>query len=164
MKKLLTTIALMLAALAVNAQGTWEKHVIEADELTNEEEGAAYIFTDPKMGAFVFWGFDTYQFRLTSDAGQFDIDSYGVEVIVGLYDGEGKLEEKFNMWLDYERSTANRYVRTRNAGGFNNPIGQKAKVKKIFAHLKSGEGYVRIVAPRYNKTNFDLKILPFDDK
>ena len=60
--------------------------------------------------------------------------------------------------LDREDNRANRFVKTRNAGGMFNPVGQKGKVKKIFKHLTSGKGYVRIVCPRYNNTDFDIKI------
>jgi hypothetical protein len=42
-----------------------------------------------------------------------------------------------------------------------NPVGQKGKVKKIFKALLSGTGYVRIVAERFQTTDFDMKIIPY---
>ena len=169
MKKLMT-IALMVVAMTASAQGKWEKSVIEADELKGQEESVAYSYNQPGTGMFVVWGFDTYQFRLVSEERQFDIESgynqfagsySGIKVLVGLYDDNDKLIEKFTMWLDKEDSRANRFVKTRNAGGMSNPVGQKGKVKKIFKQLQSGKGYVRMVCARYNATDFDLKIPPF---
>lgn len=161
MKKLMT-IALLLIAMTASAQGVWEKSVTEADELKGQEASEVYIYSQPGMGSFIFWGLDEYQFRLVSEESQFDIQyssSYsGVNVYVGLYDGNDRLTEKFSMWLDREDNRANRFVKTRNAGGMFNPVGQKGKVKKIFKHLTSGKGYVRIVCPRYNNTDFDIEI------
>ena len=169
MKKLMT-IALMVVAMTASAQGKWEKSVIEADELKGQEASVAYVYTQPGTGSFIMWGFDIFQYRLTSDEHQFDIESgynqfagsySGIKVLVGLYDDNDKLLEKFTMWLDKEDNRANHFVKTRNAGGMSNPVGQKGKVKKIFKHLQSGKGYVRMVCPRFNTTDFDLKIPPF---
>ncbi len=64
------------------------------------------------------------------------------------------------MWLDKESDKGGSYLRTRNAGGMSNPVGQKGKVKKILKHLQGDSGYVRIVATRYNRADFDIKIPP----
>ena len=85
----------------------------------------------------------------------------GVTVHVGIYDEHGKMTEKFDMWLDRENNRGNRFVRTRNAGTMSNPMGQKGKVKKIFKALQSGKGFVRIVGARFERGDYDLKILPF---
>jgi hypothetical protein len=69
--------------------------------------------------------------------------------------------EKFKLWLDKENNTRNQVLRTRNAGTMANPVGQKGKVKKIFKALLSGTGYVRIVAERFQTTDFDMKIIPY---
>ena len=52
----------------------------------------------------------------------------------------------------------------RDAGFMNNPVGQKKKVRKIFEALRSGVGYVRIVTPRYDNSDFDIKILDFREQ
>ena len=167
-KKVMTIVLLLLVCLTACAQGSWRKSVIEADELKGQEASVAYLFNQPEMGTFVFWGFNEFQFRLISEESQFDVtyssSSTGIMVHVGLYDENDRLTDKFDMWLDRESSRANRFVRTRDAGGMMNPIGQKGKVKKIFNHLRGGKGYVRIVTERYNNTDFDLKILPFSEE
>jgi hypothetical protein len=177
MKKVLLTMLLMLASHFVYGQaienlGVWTRTTREADELKDQEASDVFIYSVTGMGDFVCWSFDEFQFRLISSETQFDIDagygqyvgSYaGVTVNVGVYTTEGKLVEKFKMWLDREDNRANRFVRTRNAGGMSNPVGQKGKVKKIFKALKSGSNQkVRIVAPRYNTTDFDITITPVD--
>ena len=67
------------------------------------------------------------------------------------------------MWLDRVDNNKDRIVRTRDAGGMSNPVGQKGKVKKIFKALQSDGGYVRIVAERFQSTDFDIKIPPFKE-
>lgn len=177
MKKVLFTFIMVLATQFAYAQatenlGSWEHTRTEADELKGQEASDVLIYTVAGMGDFVCWGFEEFQFRLVSSEAQFDIDagygsyvgSYaGVNIYVGIYTKEGKLVEKFKMWLDREDNRANRFVRTRNAGTMSNPVGQKGKVKKIFKALKSGSDQkVRIVAPRYNTTDFDITLTPID--
>lgn len=172
MRKLLLMMLAILALLSANAQGKWEKSVIECDPLKGTETSTVYIYTVPEMGSFVFWNWDTYQFRLVSEVAQFNIESgygryigsySGVTIHVGIYDDNDKLLEKYDMWLDKESNRGNQFVRTRNAGGMSNPIGQKGKVKKIFNVLKGDSGYVRIVTERFNRTDFDIKIIPFKE-
>ena len=116
--------------------------------------------------------FDTYQYSLISEGVQFNIEtgysqfagSYaGITVLVGIYDGDGHLTEKFSMWLDRVDNMGNYAVKTRNAGGMSNPVGQKSKVKKILKALRSDSGYVRIVAERFQRTDFDIKIPPYTE-
>lgn len=175
MKKVLFTFTMMLAtqfaySQAIENLGLWERTKTEADELKGQEASDVLMYTVAGMGNFICWGFEEFQFRLVSSEAQFDIDagygryvgSYaGVTINVGIYTKDGKLVEKFTMWLDREDNRANRFLRTRNAGSMTNPVGQKGKVKKIFNALKSGSDQkVRIVAPRYNTTDFDITLTP----
>lgn len=155
-------------ASSLNKSG-WTITKNEADELKGNKAYTSYVYNDPGMGSFVFWGFEEYQFRIVSDNGVFNYESgynqfsgsySGEIVIIGLYDGNDKLIEKFNMWLDRDKSKGGTFLNTRNAGGMSNPVGQKGKVKKIFKHLQGDNGYVRIVAARYNHSDFDIKLPP----
>ena len=110
------------------------------------------------------------RYKLSALAEQFNIDAgyssitggyAGIQILVGIYDDDNNLIEKFKMWLDKESNNRNQVVRTRNAGTMANPVGQKGKVKKIFKTLLSGSGYVRIVAERFQTTDFDMKIIPY---
>ncbi len=152
-----------------SGEAGWEITKQEADELKGNEAYTINMYSVPGEGSFVFWGFDEYQFRIISDDGIFNYDSgynrysgsySGESITVGLYDDNNKLIEKFNMWLDKDRSKGGHILNTRNAGSLGNPVGQKGKVKKIFKHLQGKSGYVRIIATRYNRADFDIKIPP----
>jgi len=106
---------------------------------------------------------DGVQFNIETGYSQFAGSYAGITVLVGIYDDNGQMKEKFKMWLDRMDNMGNYAVKTRNAGGMSNPVGQKGKVKKIFKALQSGGGYVRIVAERFQRTDFDLKIPPFKE-
>ena len=150
-------------------KGGWQITKQEADELKGNEAYKSYVYDQPGVGSFVFWGFDEYQFRIISENGVFNYESgynqytgsySGESITVGLYDDNDRLIEKFNMWLDRDKSKGGTFLNTRNAGTMSNPVGQKGKVKKIFKHLQGNSGYVRIVAARYNHADFDIKIPP----
>lgn len=152
-----------------SGKGGWEITKIDADELKGNEAYTAYKYYQPGEGSFIFWGFNEFQYRIFSDNGIFNYQSgynrysgsySGESVTVGLYDGNDNLIEKFDMWLDKESDKGGSYLRTRNAGGMSNPVGQKGKVKKILKHLQGDSGFVRIVATRYNRADFDIKIPP----
>lgn len=163
MKKVFLMMLLTVVAVGAAGQGTWSKKTIKADELRGEEGGTYLLYEDPSMGEIVIWNWDEFQFRLISLGGQFNVSRDGMVVNVGIYDDNDKLVEKFGMWLDREDNRANRFIRTRDAGYMNNPVGQKKKVKKIFKALQSGTGYVRFLCERYNELDFDLKVLPYKE-
>lgn len=147
------------------AQGSWQTIKTEADELKEQTAGQTMVFHVPDMGSFVCWGWDDYHFRLNSEGAIFNTERValyiGLQVLVGLYDANGTMKEKFKMWLDLDDSSANKSLHTRVANFMSTPSGQKGKVKKIFNTLLSGQGYVRIVAERYNAPDFDIKITPY---
>ena len=174
MKRIVSiTIALMMAiAMSAQGEGLWEKHESKADELRGSSGGTYYSYIVPGLGGFMIYGFDTYQYFLISDSGQFNIDAgysryggdyAGISVLVGIYDENDKLSDKFTMWLDRVDNKGNCIVRTRDAGGMGNPVGQKGKVKKIFKALQSDTGYVRIVAQLFQSADFDIKIPPYKE-
>lgn len=166
MKRALIAFALLMAGLSASAQEGWSKMEQKADELTGESGGCVYMYTLAQFGMFVVWDWEQPQFCLIARDAQFNtkvFDRYiGMDVLVGIYDDNDKLQDKFTMWLDKDNSRPNTVIRTRNAGVMSNPVGQKKKVNKIFKALKSGSGYVRIVAGRYNMSDFDMKIYPVD--
>ena len=174
MKRIVSiTIALTMAiAMSAQVEGKWLKQESEADELKGSTGGSYYTYVVPVIGAFVIFGFDTYQYFLLSEKKQFNIDAgysryggayAGISVLVGIYDENDKLTDKFTMWLDRVDNKGNMIVRTRNAGGMANPVGQKGKVKKIFKALQSDTGYVRIVAQLFQSADFDINIPPYKE-
>ena len=152
-------------------EGRWHVLQVEPDELKDEPGGISYVYEVENVGWFIVREWDKYQFLISSrhpfaaEHVSDMVSSYDGElVLVGIYDANGKLTEKFEMWLDLVRDSGYKDLRTRAAGFMNNPVGQKKKVRKIFEALRSGVGYVRIVAPRYDKSDFDIKILAFQEQ
>lgn len=160
MKKVLSIAIMLLMICTASAQGTWSSKETEADELKGTKGGTIYVYSEKGIGSLVIWDWNDQQIRLVSDSGVFNINNGGwLEVLIGFYDDDGKMKDKTNLWLSKEEGSGYNYARTVNKGMI--PPGQKKKVKKIFNALLSGTGYVRILAPRYNTIDFDLKITPY---
>lgn len=163
MKKLIVLSVMLLSAVSTFAQ--WEKRHIEADELKGITESYdAYIFQDENVGSFVFWSGKPL-FKIINANGIFNYEltsGYrGMMITVGLYDASDKLIEKFTMWLDGKDGEP-KALFTRDTNFMSTPVGQKKKVKKILAHLKT-DGYVRILGETYGDApDFDLKITHLD--
>ena len=154
----------MLLCFPMIAYAQWEVMETEADELKGTSGSTYYVFTDPNVGKFAYMS--NYQFAIRCNDGDIfnvqSVDQYtGQTVLIGLYNNNDQLLEKFTMWMDEAKNMGYKYLRTRNQGGMFNPVGQKGKVKKILKHLNSGSGYVRIVTALYNALDFDLKITPY---
>ena len=174
MRKLLLTVVFALSCtmgMMAQTEGKWHVLQVEPDELKDEPGGLSYVYEVENVGWFIVREWDKYQFMISSfhpfatEHVSDLVSSYNGElVLVGIYDANGKLKEKFEMWLDLVRDSGYKDLRTRNAGSMSNPVGQKKKVRKIFEALRSGVGYVRIVAPRYDKSDFDIKILAFQEQ
>ena len=153
MKHLLTLAALLLT---LNASAQWTKFHKAADELKGTSEHTTIQYNS---GNFVFSLLSDDQFAIQTDEGIFDYvysNGYtGCLVRVGLYSAEDTLLEKFDLWLDKIDSHA---LRTRDRGTMFNPVGQAKKCKKLSKHLRTTTGYARIIAPRHEASDYDLKI------
>lgn len=172
-KFLLTFIFALSCTLGMTAQteGKWHVSQVEPDELKGEPGGSRYVYEVANIGWFIVWDWNEYQFMLsglhpfaTEHVSGMVSSHTGELVLVGIYDANGKMTEKFELWLDLVRDSGHKELRTRNAGYMSTPIGQKKKVRKIFEALRSGVGYVRIVAPRYDNSDFDIKIFAFREE
>lgn len=170
---MLTLIFVLSCTLGMMAQteGKWQVLQVEPDELKGAPGGSRYVYEMENMGQFIVWDWNEYQFMISSlhpfaterVSGMVSV-SNGELVLVGIYDADGKMTEKFKLWLDLVKDSGYKDLRTRNAGSMSNPVGQKKKVRKIFEALRSGVGYVRIVAPRYDNSDFDIKIPAFREQ
>lgn len=166
MKKVFIIAMLLVNVITVSAQeGEWHKQISEGDELKGTSTSDIYSFVNPEMGAFSFSGFDTYTIFLISENAQFNVETiytsvkgyYSIiNVLVGFYDGNGKMREKFEMTFDLVENTGNKMIYASSK----NRVGYKSKIKKIYKALQEQEGYVRMVTSRFQKSDFDLKILP----
>jgi len=166
MKKVLLLMLMLSAVLTVSAQeGEWMSQTIQGDELKGTETTVAHYYIQEDMGVFVFWdnknGFaisSHKMFKSTVSNGD-----TGSLAFVGLYDNDGNLKEKMEIWMILERGSD--YKRLFAVETRNNPLvkGHKKNIKKILDAVRSGDGYVRILAGRYQTTDFDIKIPPFKE-
>ncbi len=161
MKKLLTITALLLAGLTTNAQGRWEVVHNEADPMKGEVERDVYIYSADNIGSVVVWDWSKADFRLITNNGLFNTwvssGSVFAPVKVGFYNDNGDLEKMLTVNLVPETNSMKKRLVTSDFY-----IGGRSDIKKIMSRLKSGKGYVRIIASRYNESDFDIKITPFD--
>jgi hypothetical protein len=155
MKAIITTAAMLLLSITASAQWVLERY--KADPLLGTNETVYKIFV---QGDFSFFIYSDDQFGIWTSDGIFNRErvraDVGQQVLVGLYDDNDKLVDKFKIWLDYDND--GRRLRTRDLGVMNNPVGQGKKAKKLYKHLNSGKGYARIVADRFGKSKYDIKI------
>ena len=160
MKRLLT-IALWLLCMAASAQGTWGVVYRPADELKGQDAKPVYIYDVPNIGSLVVWDWTNPNFRLiTSNGifrGRYSQGSKFYPVVVGFYNDNGQLEKKFVLHLLEEVNCGGKFIATADFY-----IGGRANVKKMMSRMKSGNGYVRIVADLYDRPSFDIKVTPFE--
>lgn len=151
MKKVLWLIVcLMTMVLSVNAQN-WQTETTQGDELKGTSAKTMNIYTDDS-GTFVFTNEDSYAFMVVTNEGIFDydIDKYAKRTIVGLYDANNVLIEKLDLPLQRTFITSSH---GKVMGCVKKNVGEK-----ILSFIKSEKGYVRIIAGRYDRTDFDFKV------
>ena len=159
MKKLLLFLALIPVTLFA---GEWSTQFVEADELLgNKNSYYQNVFQDEE-NAFLFRTDKADQFSLVS---QYVLNTFYdrgrtyCKVRVGLYDGNGKMTDSFDMVLDVKNNQFT-LVGTFDCDVMSQPVGQQKKARKIFAHLRGTEGYVRFVADTHSHGRYDLRVLP----
>ena len=160
MKKLLSIALLLLAGLTASAQGTWTISHRQADPMKGQEAKDVYIYNVAGVGSMVIWDWDKADFRLVTEKGMFrtwvSSGSVFVPVKAGFYDEQGNMQKMVTVHLLPEDNKMRQYISTADFYMF----GRK-DIRKIFKHLKSGKGYVRFVAERYNDTDFDMRVTPY---
>ena len=169
MKKIATTIIMLLAAIAVSAQveGKWLKHAVEGDELKGVEPTTSYVYVQEDMGGFVFWQNDDSRFCIVSPKVMFNTmvsnGDTGTLAFVGFYDSDGNMKEKIEIWMTLETNSG--YHRLFAIDRFNHPLikHHKKNIKKVLEAVKQGDGYVRILTGRYQADDFDIKIPPYKE-
>ena len=166
MKKVLTVILFMVVTLLTRAQdGKWVSDTIKGDELKGTVTTVAHCYIQEGMGMFIFWEDNNGRFAIVSPKKIFNSmisnGENGALSFVGLYDNDGNLKEKLEIWLKLEEKSGHK--RLFAIDKFNNPLvkGHKKNIKKVLDAIRSGDGYVRILAGRYQADDFDLKIPPY---
>lgn len=158
-KKILLLAILLPAYLFA---GEWTKTTVEPDELLGVTQSyIKYVYTDREK-SFVFRTDKMDHFYIVSPD-VLDCHYYngrvGCIVKVGLYDGESKMLESFEMFLG-ERNNQCTIIGTFECDIMSQPTGQQKKVRKIFKHLRGNDGYVRIIADTFSNGLYDFRIYP----
>lgn len=149
---------MILTALTVSAQGEWTKTQFDGDELTGVSAYTAYTYSEEGKGSYVSWGWDDPHFRLITEKGIFSesvcyawFGQYrAVRVLVGIYDGQRNLKEKFYVDMYQEKTSRGNRI------SLSSMKSERKKAKKIAKALTSDRGIVRFVCARYSRSNFDL--------
>ena len=161
MKRLLSIVLLLLAGLTASAQGVWNVSHREADPMKGQEAKDVYIYNVAGVGSVVVWDWDKADFRLITEKGMFrtwvSSGSVFVPVKAGFYDEQGNMQKMVTVHLLPEDNHMRQYIATADYYMF----GRK-DIRKIIKHLKSGKGYVRFLVERFNDTEFDLKVTPYN--
>ena len=161
MKKLITIALMLLAGLTVSAQGVWKVSHREADPMKGQEAKDVYVYDVAGVGSMVVWDWDKAEFRLITEKGMFrkwvSSGSVFVPVKAGFYDEQGNMQKMVAVHLLPEDNQMGKYIATADYYVF----GRK-DIRKIIKYLKSGKGYVRFVVERYNETDFDMKVTPYN--
>lgn len=156
MKQVIFALALLMVGMTASAQGTWDKRVREADPLKGIKEGMTYIYTQEDMGCVIIYGWEKPLIRIYSSNGIFNINSGGwVESLVGFYNANNELIEKTKLWFHEEHGSGYTFAMTVS--------NQKKKVAKIMRAMQTIDGYVRIIVPRYNGPDFDIKVIHYSE-
>ena len=162
MKKLLTITLLLLIGLTVVAQGKWTATKYAADELTGQGAYTAYNYSEPGKGSYVSWGWDDPDFRLITEKGIFEESVcyawYGqyraVRVLVGIYNTQGELQEKFYVEMYKEKSSLGDKIHLSSMKK------QRKMAKKIAKALSESKGLVRFICARYGQSDFEI-VVPY---
>lgn len=163
MKKILFIVLMLLTILRVSAQGGWTTTNYKADELKGMEAYTAYQYNYPGIGSFVTWDWDFPSIRLVSDKGIFSESIYNrgwgnfraVRVLVGIYQSDGTMTEKFFIDMNIEKNSTSTRIYGNN---YNCLKKDQKRILKVLKALRTKGLYVRFVCDRYNESDFDLSV------
>lgn len=155
MKKLFLLSLVSLLPLLVSAQ-VWTQYKTEADELKGTQAKSSHFIEIPNEGAVVLY--DDYDlFGFVTYNGIFDYKPYEYDFkvamgIFGMYDETGKLVEKREIMVSVadnpSSATADsRITVLRNSG-----------IRQVASWIRNNKGSVRIIIPRYAKSDFDVTV------
>jgi hypothetical protein len=161
MKKIIMLLSVVITTLTASAQ-YWHQVKSEADELKGTQAQIRHIIEIPGKG-IISLDDDKDIFSFTTYDGIFSYESPRkylnvVEGIFGWYGEDGELLGKENILLNVNVENPEFAVAdaTRSFPGSNG-----AGLKKIAFWIRYYKGSVRIIIPRYGKTDFDVTLPTF---
>jgi len=158
MKKYFLLVLLMCTTLTSFAQ-KWEKYYQEADELRGTQASSRHYIEIPKEGVVALEDnrdiFSFLTFNGVFDYKPYEYDFNVVMGIFGMYDETGKLVGKREIMISVHddpssASADSRITVLKNSG-----------IKQIASWIRNNKGSVRIIIPRYARSDFDVTVPTF---
>ena len=153
--RIAVAVFIMTAAVPGMAQG-WNFTTLPADELLDREAMDAAVYTTEDFSCVISFTHDCIM--VTSNDGIFDYHKREYWVHIGLYDTIGNIVEKYRQFCYGDLPVDHTVFRFTN----NEPLFGKKRpqvVDRVIEWLASGNGYVRIVAPRFQQSNMEIILL-----
>lgn len=158
MKKLFLLSLVSLLPLLVSAQ-VWSQYKTEADELKGIQASSKHFIEIPKEGAVVLD--DNHDmFGFVSFDGIFDYKPYEYDFnvamgIFGMYDETGKLVEKREIMVSVHDNPSSATADSRIT------VLKNSGIRQVASWIRNNKGSVRIIIPRYAKSDFDVTVPTF---
>ncbi len=158
MKKIILVVLLMCMTLTSFAQ-KWEKYYQEADELRGTQASSRHYIEIPKEGIVALEDnrdiFSFLTFNGVFDYKPYEYDFNVAMGIFGTYDETGKLVGKWEIMVSVHddpssASADSRITVLKNSG-----------IRQIASWIRNNKGSVRIIIPRYGKSDFDVTVPTF---
>jgi hypothetical protein len=158
MKKLILLSLVFITTLSASSQN-WIQYKKDADELKGTQASSRHFIEIPEKGVVMLddnlalLGFVTYN-------GIFDYkpykDDFNVAIgIFGMYDETGKLVDKKEIMVSVhdDPSSASADIRI--------TVLKNSGISQVASWIRNNKGSVRIIIPRYGKSDFDVTVPTF---
>ena len=160
MKKLFLLSLVMFSTLTVSAQ-YWLQYKTEADALKGTQARSYHAVKIPDVGIISIEDSED-QISCMTFSGLFDYEKYlshftVVNAIFGMYGENGDLIGKENIRM----STSDESPDYASASASFSSLGNVEGIRKVAAWIRNSKGSIRIIIPRYGKTDFDVTLPTF---
>ncbi len=160
MKKLLLMSLVLFSTLTVSAQ-YWIQGKTEADELKGTKAYSYHAIKIPEKGILILDD-DKDVLKITTFEGIFNYELYdGVYAVVngifGMYGENGELVAKEEVMVSVSKESPRFAIADYSRSALNNSSG----ISKVASWIRNSKGSVRIILPRYAKTDFDVTLPTF---
>lgn len=158
MKKFILLSFVLLSPLLLSAQ-VWIQDKTDADELKGTQAKSLHFIEIPEEGVVVLY--DNYDaFGFVTYNGIFDYKPYKYDFnvamgIFGMYDEAGKLVGKREIMVSVADEPSRAIADSRIT------LLENSGIRQIASWIRNNKGSVRIIIPRYAKSDFDVTLPTF---
>lgn len=157
MKKAISLLFVLFTTLTASAQ-YWYQYTSEADELKGTKARSYHAVKIPDVGIVTIEDAEDAISCITF-SGLFNYEQYMshftvVNAIFGMYSENGELLGKENIRMSTSEESPDFAIANSSFGALGNVTG----IKKIANWIRNNKGSIRIIIPRYGKTDFDVTL------